>query len=109
MEESKSIDNDIKSSLDELHKKTDKILTWKEVHETQHETISRDLTGVRDTLYGNPTAESGLVNRVARLWNCKKNISQWKAFWMYILRGVITASVFGMIVWFLTMYKEVPV
>lgn len=100
------MDEDVKESLDALHNKVDKVLIWKQVHEVQHEIINRDLTGVRDTLYGNPTAESGLISVVTRLWNNKTNISKWQSFWMSVLRGVLTASIFGVIVWLLMMYKE---
>ena len=93
---------DINNNVIKLNGKVDELLVWKEVHNQKHISLDRDLTGVRDTLYGNP---GGVLSKVERLWNCKVNISRWQTFWMQVLRGVLTASIFGVIVWALMMYK----
>lgn len=99
----------IYAMLEAIDEKVDSLLLWKAAHNEQHKTITRDITDVRKTLYGNP---NGLVSKVQRLLNCKNQIQirSWKEFWMGILAGIIkvvvAAAIIGLVGWLLFIYKN---
>jgi len=95
----------LRETLDEIRQTLAQIVTWQAVHDQAHETIGRDLTDVRETIYGNP----GIRDKVLRLWACKKSIAAGRDFWLGVLKYVISVGIVAIIVWGLTVYKTQPV
>ena len=92
---------EICSKLDTLNSKMDTLLTWKVKHITSHELIERDVADNRAALFENP----GVISKVQTLWNCKKQITRWREFWMTVLQYLIIAGIVGVIGWVLLHYK----
>lgn len=87
----------------EMNSKLDTLLQWKAVHQESHKTIDRDIVEVRDTLFDNP---GGLKSQVQTLMNSKRNVFQWRKFWMGTLQLVVVATIIAVLGWFMFLYKK---
>lgn len=96
---------EILSKLETMDSKLDKLVTWKAVHEKEHETVNRDLDETRVTLYGEP-GQRGLQANVESLLNCKKSVSRWRDFWMAIVKIVAAAVIIAAVAWAVSLYKS---
>lgn len=92
---------EILKKLGEMDGKLDQLLLWKAVHVEEHKTISKEVNEVRDTVYDNP----GLKARVQTLWDCKKDVSKRREFWVRVLGIVIAALIIAVIMWGMSLYK----
>jgi len=95
------MNDEILEKLNEMDTKLDELLTWKAVHREEHKGIHRDVTEVRAALFDNP----GLKSQMQTLMNCKRHISKWRDFWMWILRTVLAAAIVAVLVWMMLIYK----
>lgn len=92
---------EILNKLGEMDGKLDQLLLWKAVHVEEHKTISKEVSEVRDTVYDNP----GLKAKVQTLWDCKKDISKRREFWVRVSGIVIAALIIAAIMWAMSLYK----
>ncbi|KKN28923.1 hypothetical protein LCGC14_0849210 [marine sediment metagenome] len=83
--------------------KVDQLLIWKASHTKEHELIERDVADSRAVLFENP----GVVSKVNTLWNCNKDVTKWKDFWMSVLRYLIVAVIVAVVCWLLLLYKGI--
>ncbi len=90
------------NKLDVIDSKVDTLLLWKAEHREEHKSISRDVSENRKTLFSNP----GVVARVNDLWNTKLRSSKWTNYWLAILTTITTASIIGVSIWLLMIFKE---
>jgi len=92
--------------LKQIHEKVGQVLKWQAVHQEGHKTITRDLGEVRTSVYGNEKqGVIGLKLKVDRLWRCKKQLLDWRSFWVGVLKIVTSSAIIGVVVWVLTIYK----
>ena len=97
-------ENRLYEKLEQVDHKVDKLLQWKSAVDERCR-AHRGLTDeMHRTLYSNP---SGLEQEVARLVNCKTNISRWRDFFLFILKIVIASSIIGITAWLLQMYRSI--
>lgn len=100
------VHSQILQSLKEIDGKVDKLLLWKAGHDKEHETIARDINDFRGDLYGNPDPETGIKYQVQRLINCKNKITEWKQFWMAVLRALLVIFFASFCAWLLMLYRS---
>jgi len=98
---------EIYEKLETIDGKVDNVRLWQATHTEKHNTIDRDITEFRDTLYHNP---EGLVAKVNKLLNCKNYFKNGREFWMNIAAGIIKVVAAGCILsvigWLLFIYKK---
>ena len=92
----------ILEKLGEMDGKLDELLTWKAVHKEEHRGINRDVTEIRETLFENP----GLKSQVQTLVNCKRDMSRWRDFWLWVLRCLVVSGIIMLICWLMVIYKK---
>lgn len=92
----------IYEKLDAIDSKVDALLLWKVEHVESHKLVERDLQDMRTIIFDDPNLKS----KVERLWNCKKNITRWREFWLWILRYLILTGIIGLVTWLLMLYKR---
>ena len=95
---------------------------WRGSLDQQIKNLLDMVRGVRNTVYGNPQAENGLVSKVQRLWDkvwgngapraAAAAGVNWREFWLAVFRQVLacilTAAVLGFIAYFFFLYRKLP-
>jgi len=87
--------------LDLIDGKVDELLIWKATHVQAHEALERDVADHRSVLFENP----GVIEKLNTLWNCKSSLSEYRRFWLDILKYVIITIVVATITWLLMIYR----
>ena len=100
---------DVKSQLDEVEKKCDRLIEFRAVHLEAHKTIEARQTDFKKTLYGSDK-EGGLTYKVKALQAnglaSKKERQTWRNFWMGVLKTLATAAIIVVTAWLLSVYKD---
>ena len=94
---------EILKKLDEANDKLDLLLQWRAGLEERCKAHLEKTEEVRTVLFENP---HGLVCRVDKLTQCKKSITEWREFWIYILKVVLAAAIISLAGWLFFVYSE---
>lgn len=97
--------DDIQQTVKATHERTEEIIQWQGTIDERCKTRGETIDGMKQTLFGNPSKQDGLVGRVQCLMNNKKNQMSTREFWMGVLQKTITWAIAGAILFALYMWK----
>ena len=97
--------DEIQSDVKEVNTKMDRLTEWKGAIEQRCQDRGETISGFKQTLFGNPEKQDGIVSKVQTLMNCKKQITSRKEWVLNIAGGVLKWVIVVIIIWLLMMWK----
>ncbi len=95
---------DVLDSVKTIDGKMDTLIKWSGAVDERCKNHQEQTLNLHRTLYKN---DSGIVAKVAKLWNGRKERTKLKDWLMKILGTVIGVSVLSFFAWLLWLYKKV--
>jgi len=99
--------NEILVEVKAVHKDVGKLLQWQAKVDERCRSRGERLEKISDTLYGNPNSNHGLIAKVQGLINRKKQMTESRKFWLFILRYIIAAGIVALMTWLLWLFKAI--
>lgn len=95
----------IYDKLNKIDAKIGKLMVWKATLDERCTAHRGETNEVRKTIYGNPGSADGVQFKVERLWQCKKNLTKFQEFWIYVLKILLITGIVSLVTWLMSIYK----